>query len=407
MENRGTVTSLQRPASPAAAIDMTDSSDDAAASVPFQTGVEESGSEASMVSCWRMAVLLLALLHFVATVPLPVAQSIAVLDHDRAVVPFDGDWISAVSLVTNGIDAYLFDQEPLVSESLQLPLRTINPILRTNMFHAVRYDLYAGSEVFVNWSFENSKPGPSVLFLRGESTFNFFIIGELHNTPPEDRLFERYHVAQGQTTLRTTSREKYYFIFFMADEGSAEGTVNFNVTAKTISLTDPAPLYSSKDTCPGVGARQCTLPLVSNSSHNFFLVIAPPTTGEYGDLFSVVITKTAKAGKYAGAILRTCLFVAVFGGYLRALYEFVCSCARSVKHKLTSVDWFGRRGGFSEDAEAQHLVPQQGYPTEDPPAYSFSEEAALGIVELASGPKAVVSHGESESADVMAGPSSA
>ncbi|KAJ3074785.1 hypothetical protein HDU98_010276 [Podochytrium sp. JEL0797] len=279
-----------------------------------------------------------------------------------------------------------------------------------NGFHAIRYDLFQGSEVSLEWDFDASRFGPSLLILRTEEAYNLFRQGDLQDVPLSDKLHEIYHSTKGEFVLKTHSRSEYYFIFYMAEQGSASGSATFRVSQNTINLTNPPPITSSLIACPDSPTR-CYLPFSSNGGHahldtDYYLVLVPPASSEYGDLFSIRVAKMARPMKYVGAIVRTALFVVVVGGFVTSVLEwmrsmigslvsllFCCACIKDPRERLAgyrslrhdddveSGDLESGRLSNGGNQEVDPLVPRPPVrmPSDAPPAYSVvNDEEDLG-----------------------------
>ncbi|KAJ3124061.1 hypothetical protein HK100_011380, partial [Physocladia obscura] len=230
---------------------------------------------------------MLAFVFFLVTVPLPFSESVEVLAFDRKAVVLDGNWLNSVSLdlgANANVDAFLFDAKPIPSETVVLPTLSVSPVISAGSFHAVRYDLYEGSVLYAEWLFSSTRYGPSLLFLRGSEAFEMFKSGNLQDVPYADKLHEKYHITKGEFTLRTNSRSEYYCIFYMAEPGTASGSATFQVTAKTLSLTNPPPVASSVVDCAS-STTTCTLSLASNGGYShkseYHLVLAPRSGVEF------------------------------------------------------------------------------------------------------------------------------
>ncbi|ORY41990.1 hypothetical protein BCR33DRAFT_739496 [Rhizoclosmatium globosum] len=334
---------------------------------------------------------------------MPFAERVEVMQSDRKLVHLQGNYFSAVSLdgLGPGVDAFLFEEEPRVDETVVLPARTINPVLQDGGFHAIRYDLYADSQVLVEWSFTTSRFGPSVLFLRGDEAFSMFKNGDLQDVPYSDKLHEKYHSLNGQFLLKARSRSQYYFIFY-AKPGTSSGEATFHVTAKTLNLKYPAPVASSVRDCPDK-SKSCTLNLHSNGGYShqpdYFLALVTPTTSEYGDLFSIRVGKSARVMKYVGSIFRTVLFIIVFGGFIASVWDWLkatvlvcvgvvlCGCRRLREgdySPLRTDDEESAIGGQSQSLQQPPgpvQAQENAYPTEAPPAYTVTSdpEVLMGV----------------------------
>ncbi|KAJ3017524.1 UNVERIFIED_CONTAM: hypothetical protein HDU68_011599 [Siphonaria sp. JEL0065] len=332
---------------------------------------------------------------------------------DRKLLHFEGNWFHSVSIdgLHGNIDAFLFDTKPRIDVVVSLPTRTINPVLKEGGFHAIRYDLYPDSEVLVEWKFQASRFGPSILFLRGREAFDMFKAGDLQDVPYVDKLHEKYHSLEGDFLLKARTRSEYYFVFYvsvsnlsfhstymnqilkMAESGSASGSANFHVTANTVNLNNPPPVTSSLRQCPDK-TKPCSLDLTSNGGYShlddYYLALVPPTTSEYGDLFSVRIGKSPRVNKYIGAIFRSVLFVIVFGGFIGGLLEGIKGVALILLGMvLCGCKRIGRRSGSGYEAvnvtdeeanigrgsvDVGSNTGAQSIPSEAPPAYSVSSD---------------------------------
>ncbi|KAJ3400546.1 hypothetical protein HDU80_006850 [Chytriomyces hyalinus] len=352
--------------------------------------------ESPFLSCWQVVLILGTFWFFITTVPMPFSQSIAAIHGDRILVSLSGYWLNSVTLQglstptePAGAKAYLFETEPRLGDIVMLPTRTIQPILKGGNYHSIRYDLYPGSEVNLDWSFQSNRFGPNVLVLRGEESFQMFRNGDLQDVPREDRLIEKYHSNFGQLNLKITSRSEYHFIFYMAEPGAtSQGSANFHVTSRTLSLSNPPPIFSSDKHCPERADAQslCTVPLISNGGYahldEYFLVVVAPVHADYGDMIRVSMSKKARWGKYGGAVLRSLLVVIVFGGFVGRIWKRLmgltfcnvpCRSPRfgyqPVAHENPDHD----SGGASGNGIGQ---PQAFFPAEAPPPYSITSNKA-------------------------------
>ncbi|KAJ3332800.1 hypothetical protein HDU76_013047 [Blyttiomyces sp. JEL0837] len=109
------------------------------------------------------------------------------------------------------VNSYLFAEQPELSEVVVFPRKIIYPNLSEGAYQFVRYDLYPGSKVLIDWHFVRYNMAPSFVILRGEEAFDRFKLGEYVSS--SDRLYES-NTARGDYTFYTPLRGEYYFVFY-------------------------------------------------------------------------------------------------------------------------------------------------------------------------------------------------
>ncbi|KAJ3109380.1 hypothetical protein HDU97_006625 [Phlyctochytrium planicorne] len=190
---------------------------------------------------------MLAIVFLVVFVPWPGNQSVQIMPGDRKLQKFDTRYIKSINFMpTYQADIYLFSEEPEVSDIVQFPVKKIFPNLQRGSYHYVRYDLYHGSTVDMNWDFSSYNLAPNILILQGESAFNDFVKGDY--IPLLARKYEA-NVARGSHRFDVGRRDAYYFIFYShSSYVYARGEATFSVTSLTLSLSNPILACTLKNT---------------------------------------------------------------------------------------------------------------------------------------------------------------
>ncbi|KAI9351110.1 hypothetical protein DFJ73DRAFT_831627 [Zopfochytrium polystomum] len=214
--------------------------------------------------CWTF---LLCLVIIIITVPFPRTHTEELVVGDRKVFEVSSSWFSAVHVNADDgerseVDAFLSTTKPTIDAAITFPLNTIYPDIADGSYYFVRYDLYPGSAVNVEWTFTRYNVDPSFLLISGTKAFEKFKSGD--DVSWSSIVFQRSS-ARGAYKFVAKQRSEYYFIFYgESPRVSAAGTVTFDVSSVTLRVPQ--------------NSKACKL---SNSDDGCFFELSPGTSTNY------------------------------------------------------------------------------------------------------------------------------
>ncbi|KAI8823089.1 uncharacterized protein EV422DRAFT_523314 [Fimicolochytrium jonesii] len=239
-------------------------------------------------------------------IPRPGSHDVLLVAGSRKLVELPTKWFREVEIAgSSHVDTYLFDEEPPLTDVIQLS-KKIDIDINRGSYHFVRYDLHPDSNVEVKWSFQKFDHIPTFGVIKGESRFAEWVAG---NDVP---LFYDRTAASGTFTLRILKTSAYYFMFFAQqswDNASGWATLNVNATTYT--------LEGSIDSCPIGEQLSCSLDLAAGK--HAYLLLVPPMDG---DSYNLTYRTLGRSEVYTNLWLSVGA-VALFCGVLTALLSWV------------------------------------------------------------------------------------
>ncbi|KAJ3193414.1 hypothetical protein HK101_004890, partial [Irineochytrium annulatum] len=304
--------------------------------------------------CLLISTFFISLLFVAIFVRFPGTEKLVVTAGDRVAVPVSAKWFREVDTGVNAdLDTYLFSSMPAVSEIVYMQ-KNMAVNLEGGSFKAVRYDLYAGSQVAVRYRFDRANLAPNFLILRSEEAYRSFISGD--HVSPSDRMHEANNLA-GEYTFISRSRSEYYFIFYTTSRRiQASGNASFDVRSMTLNLVSPAPIAK----CTADQTFPCAFDLTRLSGTNYVVFAAPVT----GDSYTVFVRTRGRASAYFGVVtIAGGVFAVVIGTWVGCALTS-CACQRLCCPTRRGYVPLGDERGVAEDEQE---TPRRQQPQYQPP----------------------------------------
>ncbi|KAJ3414978.1 hypothetical protein HDV05_005809 [Chytridiales sp. JEL 0842] len=258
--------------------------------------------------------LFIYLLISFLTFPLPGRKVSTVVAGDRKLIELPTSWYDSVSVSkTLDVDAFLYHSKPPLNVFIPLPPKVIYPHIVDGSYHFVRYDLYGGSKVQLNWLFSDYNVAPTFMVIEGEGAFNSFRQGDDFGNV----LYES-NSPRGDLSFTVPYRSQYYFVFYGRHyRTSAKGMASFIVNSKTLDLTfQPPDLTCLASDNKG---NTCVMDLRRQSGDTAYLVLVSPILG---DAYDVTVYTTWKSSVFFNVIMYGVVLVAGVG----LLSSCCCGC---------------------------------------------------------------------------------
>ncbi|KAI8815447.1 hypothetical protein BJ742DRAFT_765822 [Cladochytrium replicatum] len=267
--------------------------------------------------CFAMISILFVVAITWGSIPKYQSLQLTIVAGDRRLItPDTSKHIEVDFAGSNDVSAYLFDKKPPLSDYVRYPDSTIDMTLKGQSWQLLRYDLFAGSSVAVQYQFTRWSNGlPSFIIIQGEDGFDFFRENGYarHGTKmhEEQGRSGRYDfTAPGDGTDKDPENAiPYYFIFYTFDSrASGTGSATFSVVARTYSLTRPPPTrrcqaYLKNGETSEFDAESslstsgiCTFPITPRPKP-YILLVAPNTgIGSYTVTMNLIPRESALSG---------------------------------------------------------------------------------------------------------------